>query len=354
MSITDLNDSFPIYDTSVYPALEGDKKLKVFISEFSRGCPNKCNFCGHSNKSGSSRRSKSPDRILEEFNYVAETHGSCVFRNGDSNTPGTLIKDVADKIIEREIPVEYALISHIASLTPECLSSLKRSGCFSLFVGIESGNQYVVDNVINKGLNLEKAVKIIKEARKHGLFVVTSYVYPTPGETERTRKDTFDFIMRSGANVATFCPPIVTPRSAWGDKPGNFGIKLDDDYFDQLMSFTPDLFYPPTEWKPLGYEINGKKFHEIAVESDNFARYVEEEGMKKCGIITQVMEDAALMARHCGMGFGEFRDSVRDYLTVGDKDLMGALLKRINSSVANLPDKRSTTAPSREDCRTVA
>ena len=330
--LEDLNSSFPIYDTEVYPALEGDKKLKMFISEFSRGCPFQCNFCGHSNKSGSQWRSKSAERISEEFQYVAETHGTGVFRNGDSNTPGYLIKEVAERIVQDGLAVEYALISHINNLKPEFFSLLKKSGCFSVFFGIESGNQHIVDHYINKGLNLEKAQKIIEKGREHGLFIVTSYVYPSPGETKESRNDTFEFIKRSKTDVASICPPIITPRSTWGDNPEKFGIELSENYFDELMFFTPDLFFPPTMWEPLNYKINGKSFIEIAQESDRFAKFLE-----KKGILTQVMEDAALMAKHCEMGFSDFRDDVRHYLTVGDHENMSAIVRKINKSAQVLP-----------------
>lgn len=325
--LVDLNKSFPIYDTDIYPALKGDKKLKIFIAEFSRGCPNKCNFCGHSNKSGSQRRSKSAERIIEEFQYIAKTHGTRVFRNGDSNTPGSVIKDVATRIIQDGLDIEYALISHANSLKPEYFSLLKRSGCFSVFIGIESGNQQIVDKIINKGLKLHKAKKMIEKARENGLFVVTSYVYPSPGETEKSKQDTIEFIKHSKTDVASFCPPIITPRSTWGDNPEKFGIELGENYFDELMFFTPDLFYPPTMWQPLNYKIDGKKFIEIAHESDMLAKYLD-----KNGVLTQVMEDAALMAAHCEMSFRDFRDSVRHYLSVGDHENMSSLVKKINES----------------------
>ncbi len=329
--LEDLDRSSPVYDTDTYPALKGDKKIKLFLSEFSRGCPFSCNFCGHSNKSGSRWRTKSAERICKEFRYVSDTHGTRVFRNGDSNTPGKLINDVAKKIITDGLDVEYALISHVNNLFSVDLKLLKDSGCFSIFFGIESGNQHIVDHYINKGLNLEKAKKIIDECRGNDLFVVTSYVYPSPGDTEESKNDTFEFIKKSKADAVNICTPIVTPRSTWGDNPEKYGIELGENYFNELMFFTPALFFPPTMWKPVNYKINGKSFFDIAQESDNFAASLEKEG-----VLTQIMDDVALMAKHCKMGFREFRDKVRHYLSVGDQANMGAIIEKINRSAATL------------------
>ena len=331
--LTDLDKSFPIYDTEVYPALKGDKKLKLFISEFSRGCPFRCNFCGHSNKSGSKWRSKSPVHIIREFRHVIDTHGTRVFRNGDSNTPGLLIKDVAQRIVNEGLDIEYALISHVNNLDVDALDVLKKSGCFSVFFGVESGNQQMIDKYINKGLKLENAKRMIDECRKRGLFVVTSYIYPSPGETEETRRDTYNFIKNSGADAVSICTPIISPKSTWGDKPSEYFIELSENYFYDLMFFTPALFYPPTMWKPLNYRINGKDFFEIAKESDRLAEELEKEE----GILTQVMDDAALMAKHCRMDFREFRGKVRHYLKAGDRQSMEGIIKTINRSASSLP-----------------
>ncbi len=325
--LEDLNRSFPIYDAETYPALSGNRKLKMFISEFSRGCPFRCNFCGHSMKSGARWRSKTSEHIISEFRHVIENHGTRIFRNGDSNTPGFLIKDVAEKIVSQGLGIEYALISHVNNLDPKSFKTLRRSGCFSIFFGIESGNQAHLDRYINKGLDLERAKRTIRECKESGLFVVASFVYPPPGGTEETGRDTFKFIKETRPDAVYVCAPIVSTRSEWGDSPEKYGIELSADYFDNLMFFTPALCLPPTLWRPLEYRINGKTFPEIAKESTAFAKRLEDEGL-----LTQVMDDTALISRHCGMGYREFRDKVGHYLTVGDRESMSAIIEKINES----------------------
>ena len=243
-----------------------------------------------------------------------------------------MIEDVAKKIVQDGLDVEYALISHVNNLKPEFLDLLKKSGCFSVFFGIESGNQHIIDHFINKGLKLERAKEVIAKGRESGLFVVTSYVYPSPGETEKSKNDTFEFIKQSKTDAASICTPIITPRSAWGDHPEKYGIELSENYFDELMFFTPALFYPPTMWEPLNYKINGKDFTKIAQESFKFAELLE-----KDGVLTNVMDDAALMAKHSQVDFRNFRDNVRHYLTVGDHKNMSTMVRKINESAQVLP-----------------
>ncbi len=337
--LENLNESFPAYDIETYPAMAGDKKLKLFISEFSRGCPFQCNFCGHSNKSGSTWRSKSAERVVEEFNYVINMYGTRIFRNGDSNTPPHLIVEVAKKIIEEKVDIDYALISHVNNLRDGAFNLLKESGCSSVFFGVESGNQHIVDHSINKGLKLSKAREVISKSSESGLFVVASFVYPSPGETEQTKEDTFNFIKDNSIDAVSICVPIISPKSPWGDNPEKFGIELKEGYFDRLMSFTPALSFPPTMWKkPPEYSIDGKEFKEIAEESDRFVKSLEDEG-----VLTQVMDDAVLMANHSQMDYRVFRDSVRRYLTTGDYESLSDIVKKVNKSARNLPVKPSST-----------
>ena len=204
---------------------------------------------------------------------------------------------------------------------------MKRSGCFSVFFGIESGNQAHLDRYINKGLNLERAKKAIRECKESGLFVVASFVYPSPGQTEETGRDTFKFIKETVPDAVSICVPIITPKSEWGDFPEKYGIELSANYFDDLMFFTPALCLPPTLWRPLEYRINGRHFSEIAPEIDRLR-----ETPRGQGLLTQVMDDTALVSRHCGMGYREFRDKVGHYLVVGDRESMGAIIEKINES----------------------
>ena len=71
---------------------------------------------------------------------------------------------------------------------------MKDSGCLGVKVGIESGNQYVVDNIVNKHLDLEYTKEIVnylvKELKMsvHGTFTVG-----LPGETKSQMLETVKY-----------------------------------------------------------------------------------------------------------------------------------------------------------------
>jgi hypothetical protein len=75
-----------------------------------------------------------------------------------------------------------------------CLS-LKRSGCAMLKLGIESGDQEVLDQ-LNKGIDLPTASAVLKTLKKTGIATYCYFLFGTPPETEECATKTLDFVCR--------------------------------------------------------------------------------------------------------------------------------------------------------------
>jgi radical SAM superfamily enzyme YgiQ (UPF0313 family) len=74
-------------------------------------------------------------------------------------------------------------------------------------VGIESGNQKIVDN-IKKGLNLEVAKKNIALARKAGLTVKGFFLVGSPGETYADVMESIKFFKDNKIPVSDNLNPL--------------------------------------------------------------------------------------------------------------------------------------------------
>jgi hypothetical protein len=73
-----------------------------------------------------------------------------------------------------------------------CLS-LKRSGCTMLKVGIESGDQKVLDG-LNKGIDLSTASTVLKTLKREGIAAYCYFMFGTPPENEESALKTLDFV----------------------------------------------------------------------------------------------------------------------------------------------------------------
>jgi radical SAM superfamily enzyme YgiQ (UPF0313 family) len=90
----------------------------------------------------------------------------------------------------------------------------KESGCFGVKLGFESGNQWVVDKIVRKNLDLELSKEVVLELKRLGMTVHGAFTYGLPGETEEQMMDTrryiqslpFDSVQESGTAVIEGTP----------------------------------------------------------------------------------------------------------------------------------------------------
>jgi len=107
---------------------------------------------------------------------------------------------------------------------PAFCMALKQSGCVLLKLGLESGNQKVL-NTLHKGIDLETASQALQTLRKAGIATYVYLLFGTPAETRIEAQQTLDFVVRHAeeirfVNVSIFNLPINSPEAAMLDTTG--------------------------------------------------------------------------------------------------------------------------------------
>jgi len=90
--------------------------------------------------------------------------------------------------------------------------ALKRSGCVMLKLGVESGDQAVLDRM-QKGIDLQTASLALKTLKRAGIASYVYLLFGTPGETLADARRTLDFTVKHAAeigflNLALFNMPV--------------------------------------------------------------------------------------------------------------------------------------------------
>jgi len=303
----------PVYDEEIYPAMRDDQKMKFIMIDESRGCPNTCNFCIHPLKSGNRCRLRDVKKNVDLMERLGNKVGTNAFNFAGSNPPARLKNEIASEIIKRGLKVRYVCFGHVRDGDKEDYELLHKSGCISLFFGVESGSQEILDKDINKGVKVEQIIRALKKAKKAGLLTVASIIVPCPHETPETLKQTLDVLVEANPDAVVINPPGVIPGTQWYTNSNKFGLELHEDYIDKCMIYRIRTLLPLVLWEPLPYQIGGKTYYEAIAMAQRLAIELE-----KKQIITGIEDYLLLVASYLNISHAEVRDKNRRLFFTGD------------------------------------
>ena len=311
----------PEYHQDIYTGI-GDK-IKMFVVDESRGCPNYCAFCIHPVKSGKLRE-KPVSRIIGELENFISEYGVRVFRYAGSNTPGDLLEKTSMQVIDRGLNIAYTTFGHFDSMKDVDFNIVRKSGCMSIFFGLESASPEILNKAMHKKNSPDVMESVIISCKNARIFTVVSVIYPSPFETDQTRKQTMDFILKTRPDSVLIQFPGLYPGTVWGKNPSMFNFTVEtDNYAEDIMTYQIKQLFPPRYWKPLPYKVNGMDFRQYAGETERFQKELCD-----AGITTFVSDEAYLLSRFSGFkSMVDFVDYNRYFLFAG---LAGEIRKEIN------------------------
>ena len=136
----------------------------------SRGCPAKCTFCSASSVWGRGFRPRSPENVIRELKVLKTRYGieEIMFEDDNLTLDPKRAEAIFDGITQEKLDLEWDTPNGVAAwtLSEKLIYKMKQSGCRTINFAIESGNQYVLDNIIKKPLSLKKVKPLVKYAKK--------------------------------------------------------------------------------------------------------------------------------------------------------------------------------------------
>jgi radical SAM superfamily enzyme YgiQ (UPF0313 family) len=96
--------------------------------------------------------------------------------------------------VMKKINLPWSAMCRADTSRMESWKIMRDSGCYGVKLGFESGNQWVVDNIVNKHLDLDIATKAVHELKRLGMTVHGTFTYGLPGETHEQMMDTKRFV----------------------------------------------------------------------------------------------------------------------------------------------------------------
>lgn len=198
LDLVDPLDDLPFPDRKIIYEKDDflkNSKVKMFVS--GRGCPYQCTYCSNNNYNsmykgkGNIIRHKSVDYFLEEILQIKK----------DYPLEGIIFEDDIF-IIDKEWLVEFAGkypnkigLPYMCYVRPNLVTEgivklLKISGCYSVRVAVESGNEVLRNQILKRDLSDEQIIKSCQMLNNEGLKIGTINILGLPTETIENMQET--------------------------------------------------------------------------------------------------------------------------------------------------------------------
>jgi len=165
----------------------------------SRGCPFNCIFCSIHLHMGRKWRSHSVDYVRRHIELLESRYGvrHLHFEDDNLSADPRRFREILLLLRDRESRLSWDTPNgvRVDTLSKELIELSKASGCDYLVFGVESGNERVLQEVIDKKLDLADVTAAARWCRDAGLDTMAFYVIGFPGESLEEMEDTVRFAL---------------------------------------------------------------------------------------------------------------------------------------------------------------
>jgi anaerobic magnesium-protoporphyrin IX monomethyl ester cyclase len=184
---------FPVRDKFSYNTRFLNKKKKWASFWFTRGCPYNCTYCcNHAfaktyNMNSLKPRYRSPDNCMEEIKQVVEKYNIKEFWIGDDTfgLSKKWTKEFCEKYASQiKLPFRAKLRCNLVNR--ELMDQLKNAGCVYIYSSIESGNEYIRNEIMNRNMKNEHIINAYSLYREYNIPASACFIIGVPQDTEAT------------------------------------------------------------------------------------------------------------------------------------------------------------------------
>ncbi len=162
--------------------------IKHFIT--SRGCPYDCTYCfNHAlaqvyKGKGKRLRQMSVDKVIQEIQWVQERYPLqfVVFLDDLFIVYANWLEELAEKL-PREVGLPFFCNVRANLVTPQKIEMLKRAGCASVGMGLETGDPALRNEILKRNLSDEQIIEASSLVREAGIRLLTTNMVGLPGGT---------------------------------------------------------------------------------------------------------------------------------------------------------------------------
>jgi anaerobic magnesium-protoporphyrin IX monomethyl ester cyclase len=203
-------DDTPLPARHLWPK-ESFTRYGIFNLVSSRGCLEWCNFCTEVRLHGRKHRGRSPKNVVDELEFLHNKYGAEYFCFLDAAFTANQHRaaEICEEIKNRKLKIKWSCETRIDMISKELLHKMKEAGCISIWFGVESGSQTVL-NGMKKGISLAQVERTFKMAKEAGIKPEPNMILGFPGETKKTTWESIRFVKKLNPDHMG-CYAVATP-----------------------------------------------------------------------------------------------------------------------------------------------
>jgi radical SAM superfamily enzyme YgiQ (UPF0313 family) len=259
-------DKLPFPDRELFFKNNAFQENLMVIS--SRGCPYNCSFCHnqadqeHYNNSKKFFRRRSVDNVLGEIKICIKKYPikRIEFEDEVFNLDKKWFNEFCVKY-SKEINLPFWCQLRANTVTEDVIEKLNHAGCVEIFVGVESGNENIRNNILKKRLTTESILKAGRIIKNAGIRLQATGMFAIPGETDKEMFDTVSLLEKLNANSVptyTLFPFPKTPILKYAIETGYLDENVHRDIMngDGGIGQTHGVSVLRHKYAPLAYNIS--------------------------------------------------------------------------------------------------
>jgi len=207
-----------------YPFTLSRKYCSV-LTEY--GCPFKCSFCIMGKLKYKYRK---PENVISELKYIDSLGVKEIFfvdQTFGANRKKTV--EILSEMVKNKFNFKWFGFSRVDVLDTELLELMRKSGCHTLILGIESGSDEILSKY-RKGYNKKQIEETLNTCSKLGIRTVGTFIFGLPDETQDTADETINFLKKLPLDYASF--NVAVPRAGTDLRKQAILEKLIDEKFE--------------------------------------------------------------------------------------------------------------------------
>ncbi len=170
---------------------------KILPFSTSRGCYwRRCKFCPEKAEKTQYTPVKNSE-VIQDLKDLYGKHKQNYVHFIDNAIAPSLMKALATNSAKRDLPFAWYGFARIRKELQDLdyLKELRRAGCVMLNLGLESGDQSVLDNM-GKGIDLNVASNVLKTCKRAGIKTYVYLLFGTPQENEESAEKTLAYVLK--------------------------------------------------------------------------------------------------------------------------------------------------------------